>query len=456
MITDLVNAYIGDSSVSRLYQGDNLIWDSSHPDILLEYICTGNKNDIAESNIFFDTSIQFSKDIKIETKCLPWGGYSIIGMIGGWTNCPYYGLAYDINNNGIHFYCGSYDGNGVEYSVFKECDENVHTITTYFTNSNICMTLDGSTVIGDSFTSLPVFPGTISLFPIHGGPESKIYYVKMWENNNLVRFYIPVLHWLNDYYVPCFYDKVNDNYVYSDWFNGRGFPENFNHQAYPSTIKISGDYLLNYIQCGNDYLDQSTGVRCYIRFDPQLPVDLGYEMYLKANPGNAYYGSDLSKPQEAFVIGERTPGASKIGLYMPNQQYGIRLGWLSVVMSLDSTLNPAGNDYTMSISIDPSTRKRTTYANGTKVVSSGSEASEIPEGLVGANIYINKCGAANVWSGNKYYYIIFDKFGINQRTYIPVLHNGQAMFLDLSNSTYMQHTVDSGSGADNTLLYQFK
>lgn len=448
------NFYIGDSSVSRLYQGENLIWDASRPDILLSYIENGQA--ATRPNVYFDTGVypDSSTDVEISYQLSGWpvSGANDSAFIFGCTQTTssysyagdyYIGAPFLID--GTFYACRFRNQSALLCEATP--DSSKHIIRTVNTASMQTLYYDDSSVSAaptsvrtkeiTAYIFSRRYNDSISLTSYKG---TRIYYVKIWQSNNLIRFYIPVLHWNNGQYVPCFYDKVNDTYIYN---LGTDAP----------TYKISGDYLLNYIQCGNDYLDQSTGARCSIRYNPQLPVDLGYEFHMKVNPGNAYYNNPPT-PQESFIIGERVSGTGKIGFYMPNASYGIRTAWLSAVSTLWSG-NPAGIDFRISWTINQSDRKRSAWVNDSSVQSAGTEASSVPEELVGANIYINKCGAANVWSGNKYYYIIIDKFTINQRTYIPVLHNGQAMFLDLSNSTYMQHTVDGGSGTDNTLIYSF-
>ena len=101
---------------------------------------------------------------------------------------------------------------------------------------------DGSTYYGNSYTASTGNGQLIYLLTrnrnageIGGSPSGlKMYYCKIWEDNNLIRFYIPVLHYTNGQYTPCFYDKVNDTYIYN---LGTDTP----------TYKISGDYLLDYL-----------------------------------------------------------------------------------------------------------------------------------------------------------------------------------------------------------------
>jgi hypothetical protein len=72
------NFYIGDSSVSRLYQGDNLVWDASHPDILLEYIANGpDSGSNSTKNVYFDTTVIADAN----TRCDP-GDHSHRGVSG--------------------------------------------------------------------------------------------------------------------------------------------------------------------------------------------------------------------------------------------------------------------------------------------------------------------------------------------------------------------------------------
>ena len=103
---------------------------------------------------------------------------------------------------------------GTKNTYFKEdvvvtLRDNIFTFTS---NSGTQSFTVGSTSSFDSGYSLWVFAlnNGGSLF---GGALMKLYYLKIWDNDELIRDYIPVKNILNDRI--CLYDKVEGKYYYN-------------------------------------------------------------------------------------------------------------------------------------------------------------------------------------------------------------------------------------------------
>lgn len=221
------NFYIGDSSVSRLYQGDNLVWDASHPDILLEYIANGPDSDSnSTKNVYFDTAVIADANTRCEMKtAIP--AYKGYWFCGGCTS-GFIGFEMGVSAyKRPYTRIGTYLENG-QTAYTKDLTLNVpYTVVLYHDGTNQITIFDSETatttsgnVNAGSFSStqdIILFGrgagGTVYTNSSYSG--MKIYYTKFWSGNNLIRFYIPVLHWNNGQYVPCFHDKVNDTYIYN-------------------------------------------------------------------------------------------------------------------------------------------------------------------------------------------------------------------------------------------------
>lgn len=77
---------------------------------------------------------------------------------------------------------------------------------TIFLFATNCMANDTST------TQFDPKPGFASRW---SNSNTKIYYVKIYENDILIRDMVPILHWVGNTAYPCFYDKVNSQYYYN-------------------------------------------------------------------------------------------------------------------------------------------------------------------------------------------------------------------------------------------------
>lgn len=114
-------------------------------------------------------------------------------------------------------------------------------------------------------------------------------YLCFFKGGDVVRFYVPVLHWTNGEYVPCLYDKVNDTYSYN---LGTGTPN------YEST----GAYLLDYYY----YASEKTTTAGFLTTSLILQNMRLYTKFVS-------YGTSNINEQTVFAC--RQDGTNKYGIY---------------------------------------------------------------------------------------------------------------------------------------------
>ena len=245
--------------------------------------------------------------------------------------------------------------------------------------------------------------------------------MKIWRDNRLARFYVPVLHWRNGQYVPCFYDKVTDIYIYN---LGTDTP----------TYKIQGDYLLDYIANGPDEV-----ITRNVYFDSSVIPDASTKVDIKCA---CNYNTATQNVPILSGIDANWKGLS---IFTPmNTKIQARIG-NSYVVGPDASSNV---EYIITTYQDGTTGyliiNGTTYTNATS-----SAYGTVPAYLFAYNVN----GTVNTsvsYSGMKIYYTNFASGNIPSKSYIPVFHNNQAAFLDLNSGTYIYNL------GTTVPYYQFK
>lgn len=445
MINQLYSSiYLGDSSVQRIYQGDDLIYLNGTPDILLEYIANGADDASANPDVYFDTGFTPQLSTKAEFKYE--AHVNQISRIFGCGNSATAQSMYNFNTyaNGntqegstktsLKFF---YRGGNVSAS-FTPLVDTPYTVTLFGTYSGTSASALTMIVNGTEYTRTMTASTDITLaqsayiFRWHGNePETasgvKFYYVKIWEDNNLIRFYIPVLHYTNGKYTPCFYDKVNDTYIYN---LGTDSP----------TYKIQGDYLLDWLGSEPETSIPDSSA-FYLRYDTgvvasnQLQVDTrgrlvwGREQYL--------YGSGTS--------GQTTPSWQSFGFATSGgstdadkMKFRVDCGaggtsnyrvWISD-SSVMTTVNRISHYF--------DENRAYVYLNDTRY----NTPSPVPDTFSTVTMHLlARHGDNNVTQiskGARIYFINFTTANIPDKTIVPVLHNSKPEFLDLNSGTYLQ------------------
>ena len=192
----------------------------SHPDIRLEYIANGADSTDATRNVYYDTGYVPSDKttIDITAACYYINKSANVPLFSG-VDSNWKGLSIfaPMNNGKIEARLGnSYVAGPSAVSNTKYYISTAVNSTTGYLMVN-GQTYSGSTSSAYGTTSAYLFAyninGTVNTTVSYSG--MKIYSLQIYTNGTIARDYIPVLHWNDSQYVACFYDKVNDNYIYN-------------------------------------------------------------------------------------------------------------------------------------------------------------------------------------------------------------------------------------------------
>lgn len=423
--------------------------DCSHPDILLEYLENGT-DDTAASDVYFDTGyspgIQTSMEIRYKHTALR-GDQCICGRreqdLGARQYIMYLytnGNTPSGTNTSVKWWCRDKDIT----SPVTPVANTLYTVGVYSTNTStsgysaLSMVVNGTTYTKNYTVTSPL-TGTLSLYLFARNSsngsgtryvdkkcygKTKIYYVKIWEDNNLVRFYVPVLHYINHQYVACFYDKVNDTYIYNI---GSG------DVTYAST----GDYLLDYIGAQDETaipVTSSTNIRYATGVAPDATIQVDTKFRLLWGGENYIYGSATDNTT--------TPTWQVFGIGYPGNNTKLRLNFGARSTAINTT-DPgvdASTATTSSLFFGSSLGR--CYLNGIKY-NNGYQSTLFSNN--GIDLFSRHGNSQNVpvRNGARIYYCTMSKGKAVQKTYVPVLHNDSPYFLDLNTGNYLSH---DGSG----------
>ena len=447
MITNLVNGYIGDSSISRLYQGDQLLFVSGNPDIRLDWIANGPDDGADNPKVYFTTGftpqLSTAAEFKYETPKIA------TGRVFGCGNANDAASMYNFNiyaggntpsggtKSSLKFF---YRGANVAADITPQANTQ-YTVSLWGTNSgnsatDILMTVNGTMYQRTMTASSNITSASDAyIFKWNGytggtdGYETpsgvKFYYVKIWQNNNLVRFMIPVLHFVNGQYVPCFYDKVSNTYMYN---RGTDSP----------TYKISEDYLLDNIKRIGGGLTYDTGVN----------VDRGLAICARFSAGSSVANGNTN---EGIIIGVRDSNANKYGIYAPYSGISgnTQATWYVGLRGLGYNLNTSSAcsfDTNYRVSTSPTIGSKILYVDSNSYISSTGESSTA--GAIGSRINVFGDALQRAWPNTLVNYCLINTTVGAGRvpvcSFIPVLHNGVACFYDIEKGTYTYNT-DSGT-----------
>lgn len=193
-----------------------------HPDINLEYIANGSDSDSNNvKSVYFNTGFVPDVNTSIEIKC---SGVQISKEV----NVPIISAA-NSNWQGFGVFLPMNNGKvtsrlGTSYvSCAAMISNMIYTVRTYVSGTTAHTLLNGKDYTNSTKSAYGSVPAYLFAYNVNGTVNTtisysglKIYYVKMWNSSNiLVKYFIPVLHYVNNQYVPCFYDKINGTYIYN-------------------------------------------------------------------------------------------------------------------------------------------------------------------------------------------------------------------------------------------------
>lgn len=390
------------------------------PDIRLDYIENGPADGANRKAVYFDTGFVPDTSTRVEIK------YYI-------SQTSSEQVVFGCNGSGYYFFesPGSstvgykFTGGNSALSVNTVATTGTHVVTTYRDNLAPKMIIDGTTHTGvDTLLNTISYP--IYLFARNASGsaanqclgETRIYYVKIWEDNNLVRFYVPVLHYYNGQYTPCFYDKVNDNYIY-------------NKSVGTVTYSRSEDIMLDYIGNGADTL---TG-RYYTDYDTGLSINSSIQLYVGGST------TAIADGENRLCATRGNSSNYKIGFFVPYNTSNIRFifGYQITINGPSAASIKPGARYNMGGYYNSSSNKTFFYFNNAVYT-----ATRTPD-LSGFNGYTFKFFDGGAFAGNKIYYSLISYDNIPAGTYIPVLHNDTPAFYNMTDGTYIYNTGQEGN-----------
>lgn len=315
--------------------------ECSHPDILLRWIGTGDGDINTTSDVYFDTGLLPSYDITFDTMCIkPNTGTNVLfgASNSGLSfffipNYDTYAFWTQNQLRSYNFYVtGALSNIDTKFYHFSSADTFEYTSSfSVYAGSNQYTTTPGAGT--ESLTS----GNTLYIWARNDGSYvrykatygSKLKYLCFFKGGDLVRFYVPVLHWTNGEYVPCLYDKVNDTYSYN---LGTGTPN------YEST----GAYLLDYYY----YASEKTTSAGFLTASLILQNMRLYTKFVS-------YGTSNINEQTVFAC--RQDGTNKYGIYSTVtggasviQKIGVKYKSSSVLMNLYGPDLTEGTEYKVS------------------------------------------------------------------------------------------------------------
>lgn len=209
--------YLGTKAISKAYWGDKLVFGGKNYSELEYLATTGQQTNNTTTNAsWIDIGVVPSDNICIECRM------AFTTLISGSSQEALFGvtatngrMAWGFANLSPqkNFYVGLGAQN---LTSTVERDTEIHTFKIDARNKT--WQIDEET---GSFTSSGSVSAnlTIFLFGRHGSAtgvnkpaNARVYYCKIWDNDTLIRDYIPVLDKDN---VPCMYDKVTKQFFYN-------------------------------------------------------------------------------------------------------------------------------------------------------------------------------------------------------------------------------------------------
>ena len=428
-----------DVTLAQLPTYVNMI-DCSHPDILLDYIQAGDgSNTSQEAQVYFDTGFVPDASTSFEIVCSrPKTGSSNM-MFGSYCyNIRLYSSTYLLT------YENSWQTINWNIGSTPSTYGNMTYISTSINGSTLSLTIDSSTYT-KSITVATKGDTSIYLFARHASDTnivwtansgSRIKYVKFYSNHNLVRFYVPVLHYIGRQYVPCFYDKVNDNYIYN---LGSG----------TVTYSATSDYLLDYI-----YVRTSNRG---VYYNTNWTIELHQNMDIKYISGNVIAGGSIN---EGPMLGSTYSGTYKYGIYAPaagaastrpTVKNGFKIPRTSSTVQLYGTTYSASDISTHTVSVfSDNSNYRRMYDNLTLYTSTIIEQTNptigTKLGIFGGTSATTGSMQSSFINSKIFYACVADKQHSSSQSWIPVLHNNVPVFYDLKSQTYISNSGSQTPG----------
>lgn len=201
--------YYGDKAISKAYLGEKSVFNKKPYYCEVEYLeSTGTQ--------YIDTGITGNSNTKAEIALIistqATGNVGIFGFRGNSANSNLLAVGYGNATLAVDFNNSSYSR--YRASVTYELDTKYICYTSkekrFIKDENGLVLAENTTLCNDTMAT-----GNLLLFAETGvtlRQQGKTYYAKIWNDNILVRDYIPVLDFDMQ---PCMYDKVTGEFFYN-------------------------------------------------------------------------------------------------------------------------------------------------------------------------------------------------------------------------------------------------
>ena len=394
----------------------------SHPDILLKWLGNGTSYSAKRADVYFDTGIYataYTTFDAVFSRPVTGGDGMLFGADDSTSTSyffiPYFGKGYIfwfsnwLSNSGNWRPSGtpSNVGNFVHLGFSK----NPHNGSNY---SYLC--LDGSSYTKSLYSSSSTSSNTIYLFARNKGSAgvdckayngTRIKFIKFIDTHTgqVLRFFIPVLHWRNGEYVPCFYDKVTDSYIYN---LGTG---TVSYESYDYKMCDSIYYNTRVTNTAYGFITNKTWASGDSIFAKTSAETLSGEQYICGwrKPDNGSYKFGLCWAAASFCNYYPTSGNST-----------------GVVSSVKAS---AGNTYNLGSVITGSNYYRRINVNGTYTDKSTRENSNT---TVASQKYFILGNNGSIYPNTRVYYASIHSVGYDiTYNYIPILDGTTPKFIDL-------------------------
>ena len=220
-----------------------------------------------------------------------------------------------------------------------------------------------------------------------------------------MRFFIPVLHWRNGEYVPCFYDKITDSYIYNLGTDA------VSYESYDYKMCDSIYYNTKVINTAYGFITNKTWKRGDSIFAKTSAETLSGEQFICGwrNPDNENYKFGLCW------------GSATFGNYYPTS------GNSAVITS--SVTASAGNTYNLGSIVTGTDFYRRINVNGTYTDKRTAENSNT---IVANQKYFILGNNGSIYPNTRVYYVSIHSvlYDITYN-YIPILDGTTPKFIDL-------------------------
>ena len=402
----------------------------SHPDIPCYYISNSDIVFSTRKDVYFDTGLYGGTNITFDavfSKSVAYNDGMLFGADDSTTTSFFFIPLY--NTSYKYWFCNRIAGRNTQTSGSSTglADTFIH----YSSNTN----LEGSNVYGvvmdgvhDTFNTITSSSthttNTIYLFARNKGTSgvdckspsgSKLRYISFYDNGNLVRFYVPVLHYVNNTYTPCLYDMVNKTY-------------NYNLGTDTPSYSAMNAYLLTDIHYTSNKTDMTLGFATNYTSSTYMRFDAGY------TPSTESLVDSNSK----MLLGNRASSTVFYGIYSSVYSGGQKAAILyPTSRNVVSSTISANTRYTLSAYAGSGAAL---YLNNTKTTGSNSPSTS------GSGLQMYILGNGLVYANTKLEYgVISDRYRINSLHAIPIINNSTntVSFYDLDTQTSYTYNGDA-------------